>query len=488
MSPFIRGIKYITRKRGKTVILFLLLLVISTLVLSGAAVRSAVETAQLNVRQALGGVFTMAQNTSDPSKWESSAVGEYGYKSWYTGAQLTEELAERVKGEIKGIKGCNLSAVNYVIALNSSGEVLTLPESEEESYMGSLMSGFGDFNSTVAAYANTDTAYSSYFAGGYLELAEGRHITTSKDSASVLISKELAELNGLKTGDRLTLQVSEYMASMKGIDPKTTQAEVEIAGLFTETVKSTSTLPNWSIGNSLFTTMNIVAKVRPDTLNEGYEQAHFYVDDPALLESIAEQVKKLSFIDPTDFVINCDTETLDSVAKPLENIDTLLTALIRTVLIVGAAVLYLILAARIKERTHESGVLLSLGFSKGNILVQYITEALLIAVLAISLSVPVSGVFSEAVASRLIDSNAAQNEQNGSQPFDSFDGISVVNSSDFAAKFESRTDLTEIKVSVKAAEVGSLYAAGIFITALSVVAAALPVLKTKPREILSKMS
>lgn len=487
MSPFIRGIKYITRKRGKTVILFLLLLVISTLAMSGIAVRSAVETAQLNVRQALGGVFTMAQNTSDPSKWESSAVGEYGYKSWYTGAQLTEELAERVKGEIKGIKGCNLSAVNYVIVLNSGGKVLTLPESEDESGMGSLMSGFGDFNSTVAAYANTDTAYSSYFAGGYLELAEGRHIT-SKDSASVLISKELAELNGLKTGDRLTLQVSEYMASMKGIDPKTTQAEVEIAGLFTETVKSTSTLPNWSIGNSLFTTMNIVAKVRPDTLNEGYEQAHFYVEDPALLEDIAEQVKGLSFIDPTDFVISCDTETLDSVAKPLENIDTLLTALIRAVLIVGAVVLYLILAARIKERTHESGVLLSLGFSKGNILAQYITEALLIAVLAISLSVPVSGAFSEAVASRLIDSNAAQNEQDSSQPFNSFDGISVVDSSDFAAKFESRTDLTEIKVTVEPAEVGTLYAAGIFITVLSVAAAALPVLKTKPREILSKMS
>ena len=71
MSLFQRAFLYVTRKRAKTAILFLLLTVIATLVLSGAAIKGAVKTAQLNVRQALGGIFTMRQNTSDssPAHW-----------------------------------------------------------------------------------------------------------------------------------------------------------------------------------------------------------------------------------------------------------------------------------------------------------------------------------------------------------------------------------------------------------------------------------
>ena len=75
MSLFQRAFLYVTRKRAKTAILFLLLTVIATLVLSGAAIKGAVKTAQLNVRQALGGIFTMRQNTSDSSKWESQKSG-----------------------------------------------------------------------------------------------------------------------------------------------------------------------------------------------------------------------------------------------------------------------------------------------------------------------------------------------------------------------------------------------------------------------------
>ena len=49
MSLFQRAFLYVTRKRAKTAILFLLLTVIATLVLSGAAIKGAVKTAQLNL-------------------------------------------------------------------------------------------------------------------------------------------------------------------------------------------------------------------------------------------------------------------------------------------------------------------------------------------------------------------------------------------------------------------------------------------------------
>lgn len=150
MSLFQRAFLYVTRKRAKTAILFLLLTVIATLVLSGAAIKGAVKTAQLNVRQALGGIFTMRQNTSDSSKWESQKVGDFGYQSFYMGKQLSVGLADMIMDKVKGIRGYNASAISYVVAANAQGKVLELLESENgDGGLGGILGSYGDFASTV---------------------------------------------------------------------------------------------------------------------------------------------------------------------------------------------------------------------------------------------------------------------------------------------------------------------------------------------------
>ena len=112
MNLFHRAFLYVTRKITKSLLLFLILLVISTLVLSGVAIKDATGTAALNVRQALGGIFTLQQNTSDPSKWVSTPVGNSGSQSYYGGEPLTVELAERIISGTKGISGYNATYTN----------------------------------------------------------------------------------------------------------------------------------------------------------------------------------------------------------------------------------------------------------------------------------------------------------------------------------------------------------------------------------------
>lgn len=488
MSLLQRALLYIIRKRGKSVILFLLLAVIAALVLSGAAIRGAAQTAQLNVRQALGGVFTMQQNTSDPDKWESKAVGDYGYQSWYTGAPLTGEIGDTIMEKVDGIRGYNATATNYVVAADAKGKTLELLESDSDNEMNGLLGSYGDFNSTVTAYASTNTAFDSYFAGGYLELAEGRHVT-GEDKNAVMISRELAEKNGLKVGDRLILHMSEFKASMVGIDPEETKLEVEIVGLFHATVKSSATLSNWSMDNAIYTTMNVVRYVRPDTPEEGYEKISFYVDDPAELDRIVEQVKNLPDIDPTDFIIQSDSSAA-AVMEPLSNMDRLVSVLILLVLLVGAVILYLILGSRMKERVHESGIFLSLGFSKRSIAGQYLAEVLIIALLAFPLAVAVSGVIAETVGSQLFDYALGGTASEGEKelPGTYVDGNAIMSSGDFAPEFESQGSLTQIEVEIPASAILVLYAVGFAIICISVVMAALPVLRMKPREILSQMS
>ena len=490
MSIFHRAILYVIRKWSKTLVLFLILLVIATLTLSGVAIQKATETAQLNVRQALGGVFTLTQNRNNPSKWVSTAVGSYGSSSYYGGAPLTAELANYIQQHVLGISGSNATYTNYVVPLGADGSALELLEGADNgSGMNALMASYGDFNATVAAYASTNTAFDSYFTGGYIELVDGRHFTDADKNAAI-ISRELAEKNGLKIGDKLTLKMSDFKAQMMGYNAKNTSVEVEIVGLFQASVKSTTSLSNWSMDNSIYTTLDVIRTARPDMgSDESYEKIQFYVSDPGELNRIVEQVQALPELDPTDFVVSVDASNADAVMEPLSNMSRLVTILIVLVIAVGAVILYLVLASRIKERVHESGVLLSLGLSKWNIGLQYLVEILLVAVLAFSLSTVTSGALAQVVGDQLLDYSMSDSGAPASAASSTAkDGVIVSDSGAYAPDFGGKNSMTKIEVSMSPAAIMVVFLGGFFLIALAVLMAALPVLKMKPREILSKMS
>ena len=204
--------------------------------------------------------------------------------------------------------------------LNSDGKILELIESDDNNNsLGALLAGSGDFNSTVSTIAAINTLYDSYFAGGYIGPVEGRHFT-AEDENPAIVSAELAELNGLRVGDKITLRMSEYKASMMGIDAGKTKIEVAIVGLFCATAKSTTTLSNWSMDNSIFTTLEVVKTARPDMGDEGFERIQFYVNDPGEMDNIVRDVKNLPDLDPTDFIVSVDSSDVDAVMEPLSNI------------------------------------------------------------------------------------------------------------------------------------------------------------------------
>ena len=63
-----------------------------------------------------------------------------------------------------------------------------------------------------------------------------------------------------------------------------------------------------------------------------------------------------------------------------------------------------------------------------------------------------------------------------------------MDSSDFAPEFEGSNPLTKIEVEVEPVMVAGMFGVGLLIICAAVMLAAAPVLRMKPREILSKMS
>ncbi len=485
-----RALLYLARKRGKTLTLLLILFTVAVLALSSWSVRQAAQTAQLNVRQALGGELTLKQDEQDPSNWKNESVPGFGVRTVFAGTPIDVSLATRVVDEVDGIKGASASLPgNVLVPEREDGGDLELVEGEDaDAGLAAALTGYGDFARTVQINAVTNSRWDSAFANGYLKLVEGEPITDGSGN-NVLVSREFAEKNDLSVGDGFVLRRSEIHAQMSGESLEESRTPVIVAGIFEETTKSSAQLSNWSMANAMYTTMDVVDHARPGTAEEGYEQVSFYVDDPGELSRIADDVEKLPFVDGSGYAVDADTSEVDAVIGPLENVDRLVTVMAAASVAVGAVVLYLVLASRVRDRLHESGTLLCLGFTRASVVGQHLVEVLTVAALAFALAVPASAVASQAVGDSLLGyANAeAQQQDSDEGAVQSQDGMASVSSGDLSPTFTPDREMAQIEVRVTPESVGVLVGVGFAIAAGAVLLADARTMRMGPREIMSKL-
>lgn len=484
-----RALLYLARKRGKTIALFALLFVVAVLALASWSIRGAAQTAQLNVRQALGGTFTLEPDSFNAANWGSTNVGT-GSQVTFQGEPLTAELVRAVVEGVEGVRGGSGNVSNVLIPETADGsEALELVEGADgDSSLAAAFAG-DDFGRTVQFYAVSDSAFDSYFANGYLRLVEGDPVT-EESGDGVLVSRAFAEENGLAVGDVFSVRRATVHAQMAGIDVEDTRTQVRVAGIFEPTAKSQADLASWSMDNAIFGTIGTLDHARTGTAEQGYDRLTFRVDDPAELDRIVAEVAALDAVQGKGYRVFADTSDVDAVSVPLENMDRLVTVLAAAAVAVGAIVLYLVLSGRVRDRLHESGVLLSLGLSRASVVGQYLTEVLVVAVLAFALAVPVSGFAASAVGDALLGSSSESVRTGGGDGgIQTTDGVSTVSGDPFAPTFEvDGSAFTDIVVEVGPGSAGALFGVGLAVSAAAVTLASLPLRRMGPREILSTLS
>ena len=319
MSSFRRAFLFLKRKRIKTIILFFLILVLATLSLSALALKDAIETAQLNVRQVLGGSFTVEANMTDSGKW---IISEYGGN--YTGEMPTVDLAESVAENLDGLLGYNLYDTfktrvskepgSYDLPFILCGSALDASlVSDARSSVGSDPNSTDDFYISFGVHLCTDSAFDYYFMSGGLTLVEGRHIKMEETGVAI-IGEEVAKLNGLKIGDTIYLRDrSSYLDS----DEKPVYAPVTIVGLFKVNGRSNCEFSTDAVENKIFTTQNTLQTYSVYKTGS-YSKIHFYAEDPDELEEMAETVSALpQFKDDGDFIVSLENKEVLAVKKPL---------------------------------------------------------------------------------------------------------------------------------------------------------------------------
>lgn len=433
MNFVMRAFLYCFRQKVKTLILFLVLAIISTFLLTGLAIRDASEGATEDARTAIGGKLFLE---IDPTNQYDTSQDGYGMTYTYNGNYITPEILDAI------------SKVNGVVDYNSDNprgfwgagvDFEYLPAAFDLSY-----TPYGESSAYTAALSSEK---SSDFESGKYSLVDGRHITP-EDKFVVMISKELADYNKLSVGDIMTMYCLDSDSNVK----------LEIIGIFDGT-EGTSGNGGFSVsdipancGYVDYTTMfeNFGRKI------DGYTQIDIYVEDPVSIQNVYDKVKNLSELRGKSLKLSIDTDEYEVVQAPLETLQSLVNTIIVIIVVVSSLALTLLLTLWIRGRKKEIGVYLSIGKSKTGIIGQFFLETVTVAIVA----------FATAVF---------------------FGGLIAGKASEFLVS-RVTTGAATLNVEISAAYLLPLYLIGIAIIAASVALASWTVFRLKPRDILSKMS
>lgn len=444
-----RSVLYLLRKRNRSVILWLILFIITTLMLVCITIGHGAEAAMQRLFQAMGGYFKIeADNKPGSNKY------------------VNDELINHIMDSYE-IREFNGMDTVYFMA----GDMELVPgrftqERDERAKLARLM-------------GNTYTSLSEYFILQSLLLSEGRHITV-EDSYKALISQELAEKNGLSVGDTISLS---YYDEDVGRD----WHAFEIVGIFQIKSRQNSYTSNTAecdmVENFIFvdtqSIRDIVGQALEREIDSYRSGALFFVDHPQTLERIVSDLTGQSEQGMEGYQVVKNNKQYQESRIPLERLKSLTTLIIAIVIVLGFVIVSLILLLWMRERVHETGIFLSMGISKISILMQHMMESLILAFLAFVLSCTlVAGAMprlEQAVLTVMDEGASSQTDKSGS-----------LTEQDMAqTESESGIEVTMELNFLTILQIGILeFCVVILATGISSVT----ILKMKPKSILSTMS
>jgi len=355
-----RAILYTARKWNKTLLVFCLLLAITTLVLSGLAIYDAQKEQSEELRGVTGASFTVSANNG------------------YTLNPITDKMISDIAA-IDGIETYNTSTWTIVNLYHIGDTLMEVMKTQGWIDIDCQFYGTGCFNSE----------YAPLFLSGALQLTKGHHVTG--EGSEIILCENVAEKYDLSIGDTIEI---------KNGNEGDSRLTCKIAGLYKVIVddtdeEATMARPSsfYNYEDYIFVSMDTMAKVLADysaSEGNGITSVDFFVSDAAELERIVQKVQSDTSIDWNSYYITVNNEVYERISNTVSDTGTLLTTLIVVVTVVSMMLITLILSMSIRNRKREIGILLAVGIAKPAVLLQYLLETFFIAIVAFPLAYPVS--------------------------------------------------------------------------------------------------
>ena len=349
-----RGFCYLWRKKGKSLVLFGLLFVISTMLLISFVILQTARESGQRIREKTGSKIIV--KTQDGK------------------SRITEEMILRLR-EFPDVSHVNRTAEQK--AYPSDFIPVTGSESEETE------------NLTVTVQAMDDTEMDGLFAEEKYRLLEGTPIDRTTKNG-ILVNSILAEANGLTVGDELSFETGEGR-----------KASGRIVGLFfsgMERRQDASVLSAHRIENQIFTDHALFEELFG---KQGYSSVSVYSRQPERLEELSGEIEGIL---GEGMELSTSDTLYERLQAPLQQVISVTTVLLVLTLVTAAVVVSLLLAMWMRTRQKESAVLVSLGHTKLDILLQTFTEAVWLFLLSVSGAVCFTGFFAGRLLKRMFGS------------------------------------------------------------------------------------
>lgn len=406
--------------------------------------------------------------------------------SYYSGDTIDNEVIDEVL-KTPGIADYSANVEVVANLKSEDGQYYNLAENRQNYYSSP--------QAHVAPIQGwTSLHQCSYFANGILEVTQGEMFSSGATGQAV-ISRELAELNGLDVGDHIILEINR---DVTGIDFPAEKQECvfEVAGIFDilkEQQIDQYTGQRQMLQNWVFVDSRTLLPYLNDLLESigmaplGYEKVTFSVEDPAEMDAIIKGVQSNHEINWNCFKIEFDNASYQSAENALNGMNNSIRITVVLIVLAGIAVLILLFSIWAKLRVRETGVMLALGESKGGILAQRMVEIALIAVLAFGCSYLVSSMAANRVGNMLL--TQANGQIIPESPTNTIQAGMPITSDDFdLSPVFAAPKVEKLEVTITGDIFSAVYGLGALAALLSVCVASIPIMRMKPNEILSKMS
>jgi len=473
----------VTRKRGKSAILFAVILILGNVIAGAIAVNQSTQNVEKQIKNQLGSFATIEIDYEKLANSDGSASME-DIQSFPE--ELIKQIGER--SEVKQydyLREASIAVENFKPYRFSSKE-----DDDNVMIVGGMLS--------LIHLAGTNLLKPLDFEEDTVNLTQGRFFNEEEQRTGKrvgLISEELAQENGLTVGDTMVLD-GQFVDYSSGMDPEKQKGNdypIEIVGIFKNTSLEKADKKDDNPSSSFFdespfnriympndAVKTIVEEERagqqaafPATdfgSDEEFFTPQFILNQPEDAEQFKQEVTPLL---PNGYKVNASTDEYDRVGTSMNRLSQISSYVVVIAVIASLIIISLIIVLFTRDRKYELGIYLSLGERRKYVFAQIVLELLLIGVSAMLISLVTGNMLGKMVSESLLSSSMLEANQAGVEQF--FVGVPKIDQATINEAFRVQYTLSYII---------AFLATGILTILLSAVVPLLYILRLNPKKIM----
>ncbi|MDT2815028.1 ABC transporter permease [Vagococcus carniphilus] len=517
MNFFKRAMASVTRRKGKSLILFAVIFILGNVMAGAIAIDQGTKSVEDTIKAKLGAVATISEDYEKMNQ-DQEQSGDDNFDVFKDNSPTTKTLKEI--GELPEVK-----YYDYSLSSGATTEKLKMIEMKDENFQ--YGPGMNWINIKGVNYNEVFD-----IKNNIISLTDGRVFEkdeVNKGKSVALISDEFAKENNLRVGDKMTIDtVIEDQSDMMNPDnsdsdeSKDTKKvkkdfQVKVIGTF-KVLQADKGSKQKSKDDQMMDQMTYTERANviyaPNKFVQEFNktiQLKTFEEFPAnfgenmtkekLLKSIETDFSSAKYIlkkpeMAEDFKVKAtqileqeklkysrvilSTDQYEQVAGPVKGMAKISKLVLIISILASILIITLVTILFLRDRKHELGIYLALGEKRTRVVGQIVLEVVTVAIIAITISVFTGNMLAKGFSNSLIQTQKVEQTNNNSADFQLDYELSQLTNNNV-----SEEDVIEAyQISLNTKYVLLFYVVGLGVILVSTVAPLVYIMRLNPKKIM----